>query len=123
MITVLSVAFVDDAGICAIAILEAEGVLAHARQNVAWLDLSTTQSMSAEVGWTSPLLLPFALEKEGLSRFHGARRPVTRPFASQGPLPPLHLTRSSFTSGPVGLCHLDVPLVIAHPKIPRSALS
>ena len=56
MITVLSVAFVDDAGICAIAILEAEGVLAHARQKVARLDLSTTQSMSAEVGWTSPLL-------------------------------------------------------------------
>ena len=83
MIIVLSVAFVDDAGICAIAILEAEGVLAHARQNVARLDLSTTKSCRQRLAGHP--LLPFALEKEGLSRFHGARRPVTMPFASQGP--------------------------------------
>ena len=78
MITVLSVAFVDDAGICAIVILEAEGVLAHARQNVARLDLSTTQSMSAEVGWTSSAA-PFRARKGGLVTF--SRRASARDHA------------------------------------------
>ena len=93
MITVLSVAFVDDAGICAIAILEAEGVLAHARQKVARLDLSTTHSMSAEVGWTSSAV-PFALEKGGLVTFsrRASARDQNLRVAGSPPAGPSHET-------------------------------